>query len=125
MRSLLLSLGILLTVISVSVFGAFFTDRKLERFYDVIEDAIPAQSDDADVIEASAQRIEEEYEHLRRYLILFIHDDGVREIEEHISDIKSSALSNEIGDAMTAKSRLTLHIKQLRRLSKFSTEAIF
>ena len=120
-----MSLGILLTVISVSVFGAFFTDRKLERFYDVIEEAIPAQSDDAELIEASAQRIEEEYEQLRRYLILFIHDDEVREIEEHISDIKSSALSDEIGDAMTAKSRLTLHIKQLRRLSKFSTEAIF
>ena len=120
-----MSLGILLTVISVSVFGAFFTDKQLEHFYNVIEDAIPAESDDADVIEASARRIEEEYEHLRRYLILFIHDDGVREIEEHISDIKSSALSDEIGDAMTAKSRLTLHIKQLRRLSKFSAEAIF
>ena len=125
MKSLLLSLGILITVISVSVFGAFFTDRQLERFSKTISEAIPNEVTDAESIHEGAAKIEEEYESLRKYIILFIHDDGVREIEEHISDIKSSADADELGDAMTAKSRLILHIKQLRRLSKFSAEAIF
>lgn len=125
MRSLFLSLGILIVVISVSIFGAFFTDRRLERFSCEIEYAIPEGADDTKTIYEGATKIEEEYEHLKKYIILFIHDDGVREIEEHISDIKSSAKADEPGDAMTSKSRLLLHIKQLRRLSKFSAEAIF
>ena len=77
------------------------------------------------MIRDGALKIEEEYSHIRKYVILFIHDDEVREIEEHISDIKSSADADESGDAITAKNRLILHIKQLRRLSKFSAEAIF
>ena len=125
MKSLFLSLGILLTVISVSVFGAFFTDKKLEHFYDAIKTAIPDNSKDIDAISEGATDIEAEYEKLQKYIILFIHDDGVREIEEHISDIKSAAEHGEIKDAMASKNRLLLHIKQLRRLSKFSSEAIF
>ena len=125
MKSLLLSLGILITVISVSVFGAFFTDRQLERFSEAISDAIPEESNDSEVIRDGAAKVEEEYKHIRKYVILFIHDDEVREIEEHISDIKSSANADELGDSITAKNRLILHIKQLRRLSKFSAEAIF
>ena len=125
MKSLLLSLGILLTVITASVFGAFFTDRKLESFYETIEAAIPEEADSAEEVHAGAIKIESEYKKLQKYIILLIHDDGVREIEEHIADIKSSAKYDELADAMTSKSRLLLHIKQLRRLSKFSSEAIF
>ena len=49
----------------------------------------------------------------------------MREIEEHIEDIKSAAMTDELPDAITSKNRLILHIEQLRRLSKFSPEAIF
>ena len=115
----------LITVISISIFGAFFTDRQLERFSEAISDAIPEESNDSEVIRDGAAKVEEEYKHIRKYVILFIHDDEVREIEEHISDIKSSANADELGDSITAKNRLILHIKQLRRLSKFSAEAIF
>lgn len=125
MKSLFLSLGILLTVITVSVFGAFFTDKKLASFYEAIENAIPEESNSTKEVHEGAIKIESEYEKLKKYIILFIQDDGVREIEEHISDIKSSAKRDELADAMTSKSRLLLHIKQLRRLSKFSSEAIF
>lgn len=125
MRSLLLSLAILAAVISVTVLGALYTDIRLERFSDTVEKAIPNDEKDTERIEEGAKAIEDEYESLQKYIILFIHDDGVREIEEHISDIKSAAAFDELGDAMTAKSRLILHIKQLRRLSKFSLEAIF
>lgn len=125
MRSLLSSLAILAAVISVTVIGALYTDMRLERFSDTVEKAIPNDEKDTERIEEGAKAIEDEYESLQKYIILFIHDDGVREIEEHISDIKSAAASDELGDAMTAKSRLILHIKQLRRLSKFSLEAIF
>lgn len=125
MKSLLISIGILVAVLGVSIFGALLTDRQLEHFYNGIEATIPEGATDAAKIYESAIEIENEYESLRKFIILFIHDDEVREIEEHLSDIKSAAEADEVGEAMMAKSRLLLHIKQLRRLSKFSPEAIF
>ena len=125
MKSLLISIGILVAVLGVSISGALLTDRRLEHFYDGIEATIPEGATDAAKIYESAIEIENEYESLRKFIILFIHDDEVREIEEHLSDIKSAAEADEVGEVMMAKSRLLLHIKQLRRLSKFSPEAIF
>ena len=125
MRSFITALIIFILVISSSIFGAFYTEKKLKEFEEEIESAIPHTTEDINIISAGAVTIEERYENLEKYLILFIHDDGVREIEEHISDIKSAALTGESSDAITAKNRLILHIKQLRRLSKFSPEAIF
>ena len=125
MRSLIIALIILATVVSTTVIGAFLTDRRLEKFKNQIELAIPSESRDTVKISEGAKQIEEEYKSLRKFIILFIHDDGVREIEEHISDIKSAAEADELSDAIIAKSRLILHIEQLRRLSKFSSEAIF
>ena len=125
MKSLIISALILLTVISVSVFGALFTEKKLGEFEEDIESAIPDGVEDIRIIASGAKAIEQRYENIGKYLILLIHDDEVREIEEHIADIKSAASSNEPADAITAKNRLILHIRQLRRLSKFSPEAIF
>ena len=125
MKSLITASTIFLLVITTSIFGAIFTDKKLAQFERDIESAIPNDTEDIDTIYNGAVTIEERYGNLEKYLILFIHDDGVREIEEHIADIKSAAITNEAGDAITAKNRLTLHIKQLRRLSKFSPQAIF
>ena len=125
MKSFITASIIFLIVITSSIFGAIFTDKKLKKFENDIETAIPCNTDDINVIYKGAVSIEERYKNLEKYLFLFIHDDGVREIEEHISDIKSAALTDEVADAITAKNRLSLHIKQLRRLSKFSPEAIF
>ena len=125
MKSLITASTIFLLVISSSIFGAIFTDKKLAQFEGEIENAIPDATENIDTIYNGAITIEERYKNLEKYLILFIHDDGVREIEEHIADIKSAAITDEASDAITAKNRLILHIKQLRRLSKFSPEAIF
>ena len=125
MKSFITALTIFIFVISVSIFAAYFTDGKLKRFEDEVEAAIPKETSSTSSIYNGAMLIEKSYENLEKYLILFIHDDGVREIEEHIADIKSAALTGELSDAITAKNRLILHIKQLRRLSKFSPEAIF
>ena len=125
MKSLLIASVIFLSVISISIFGAFFTDKKLRKFEEQIESAISNNTQDEEALYYGALTIEEKYKNIGKYLILFIHDDGVREIEEHIEDIKSAAITGEAPDAITAKNRLILHIKQLRRLSKFSPEAIF
>ena len=68
---------------------------------------------------------EDEYKRLKTYLIIFMHENDVKDIEMHISDIKSAAKSNDTAGVVTAKNRLRLHIRQLRRLSTFSIEAIF
>ena len=125
MKSLVISTAILLLVIFASIFGAIFTEKKLGEFENDIESAISDDTDDADAIASGAKIVEERYENIGKYLRLLIHDDEVREIEEHIEDIKSAATNSEVSDAITAKNRLILHIRQLRRLSKFSPEAIF
>ena len=125
MKSMILASAILLSVVLATVFGAIFTDKKLDELSTCIDDAISNTSDDTSENVESAKRIEEQYKSIKRYLILFVHDDGVREIEEHIEDIKSAVITNETADAIASKNRLILHIEQLRRLSKFSPEAIF
>ena len=125
MKSMILASAILLSVVLATVFGAIFTDKKLDELSTCIDDAISNTSDDTSENVEGAKRIEEQYKSIKRYLILFVHDDGVREIEEHIEDIKSAVITNETADAIASKNRLILHIEQLRRLSKFSAEAIF
>ena len=125
MKSMILASAILLSVVLATVFGAIFTDKKLDELSTCIDDAISNTSNDTSKNVEGAKRIEEQYKSIKRYLILFVHDDGVREIEEHIEDIKSAVITNETADAIASKNRLILHIEQLRRLSKFSPEAIF
>ena len=125
MKTLILAIVLLLSIIVVTVSGALYTDKKLEEFSQKIERSIPKESSDTVNIHKGALQIEKEYDRLKKCLILFIPDNGVNEIEEHIEDIKSASASGELVDAMMSKSRLILHIQQLRRLSKFSTEVIF
>ena len=124
MKTLIAAIGICALVIGTTVFGALFTDKKLSSFADDIASAFP---DDIEVVSDAlegAKMIEDKYKSIKKYLFLFIHDDEVREIEEHVADIKSAVAANEAGDLISAKNRLRLHIEQLRRLSKFSIESI-
>ena len=125
MKSLIISTAILFLVLTASIFGALFAEKQLREFEEDISNAIPEGVDDIKTIENGAGIIEHRYENIGKYLILLIHDDEVREIEEHIEDIKSAAINEKPEDSITAKNRLILHIRQLRRLSKFSPEAIF
>lgn len=115
----------MLSVIAATTFGAIFTDKKLAELTVCINESISDTAENTDETVDGAKKIEEQYKSIKKYLILFVHDDGVREIEEHIEDIKSAALTNETCDVIASKNRLILHIEQLRRLSKFSSEAIF
>ena len=123
MKSLICSIVILCSVIILTVFVAFYTDRQLDRFIDLVDEEIP--SDDCAVAYLGASKVEKEYESIKTYLILFMRENEVRDIEMHISDIKSAAKADDLPSLIAAKSRLTLHIGQLRRLSTFSIEAIF
>jgi hypothetical protein len=125
MKSLLISSVILLSVIFSCIFGALFTERKLADFEKSIDSAIPDGTYDTEVIRNGVEVIKKEYENIGKFLLLLIHDNEIREIEEHIEDIESAAILDNSSDAIMAKNRLILHIRQLRRLSIFSPEAIF
>ena len=125
MKTLIGAIAICFLIVASSVFGAIFTDKKLSDFEEDISSAIPDAIESAEIAYAGAKIIEEEYASIKKYLFLFIHDDEVREIEEHVADIQSAAMTDELSDVIGAKNRLKLHIEQLRRLSKFSIEAIF
>ena len=124
MKTLIAAIAICALVIGTTVFGAVFTEKKLSSFADDIESAFPDNTGAVYDAEEGARKIEDEYKRIKKYLFFFIHDDEVREIEEHVADIKSAVSANEQSNLISAKNRLKLHIEQLRRLSKFSIESI-
>ena len=119
------ALGILVSLIASTILGAFFIDNSLKDFENSINEMIPDSENDITKIYEAALKIEERYKKIEKFLMLFIYDDAINDIEEYIEDIKSSAVTGERSDAIMAKSRLILHVRQLRRLSGFSYEAIF
>jgi hypothetical protein len=123
MKSLICSILILCFIIILTVFVAFYTDKRLESFIALVNEEIP--SDDCADAYIGALKVEKEYEGIKTHLILFMRENEVRDIEMHISDIKSAAKADDLSSLIAAKSRLTLHMQQLRRLSTFGIEAIF
>ena len=122
MKSLICSIILLCSIILSTVLVAIYTDRQLERFVNTIEEI--SKNDVADQ-KTLAEEIEREYERNKTFLVLFMYENEIRDMEMHISDIKSAVTTNDTDGMIAAKNRLKLHLEQLRRLSTFSIEAIF
>ena len=122
MKSLLLSLSILCFVILSTVFVSLHTNELLA---DLESSVLLLCEDGCDKESSQIKEIEREYESIKTHLVLFTRQSDVESIEEHLSDIKSYAKANDPAGMINAKSRLILHIRQLRRLSEFGIEAIF
>ena len=122
MKSLICSIIILSSIIITTVVGGIFTEKRLVKFVSLIEETIP---DSISEPSGKTEKIEQEYEDIKIYLILFVQKSELREIEMHIADMKSAAKSDDIQGTTEAKNRLILHIEQLRRLSTFNIESIF
>ena len=118
MKTLLCSVIILGFVILSTVSVAIRANSLLNNFSEYVEENVFTDT-------SSLEIISEEYEKLKRFMTLFIREDDIRETEMYLQDIISAAETNDSEALMTAKSRLMLHIEQLRRLSVFSFEAIF
>lgn len=117
MKTLIASILILCSVIITTVFVTVHTDKLLSR----LEYAIDSESDGT---KKGTDKIEDEYRRIKTHLDLFLYDTDVCELEAYIEDIKSAAQEDDTTELITAKNRLRLHIRQLRRLSAFSIEAI-
>ena len=122
MKSLIYSVILLCSIILSTVLVAIYTDIQLERFVNTIEEISKNDVTDQNTF---AEEIEREYERNKTFLVLFMHENEIRDMEMHISDIKSAATTNDTDGMISAKNRLKLHLEQLRRLSTFSIEAIF
>ena len=122
LKTLISALIILCFVILSTVLVAVYTDKLLTSFNNTIEEKI---SDDTDDTLYGINDLESEYKKIKPFLVLFIRGSDVKEIEMYIEDAKSAAKESEAAALAEAKSRLMLHIDQLRRLSIFSVEAIF
>lgn len=120
MRSLIASVVILCSVIICVVCAAAYSVKTFE--------GLERAAERVSVENASAlgiDEVERRYRKAKPFLSIFVCDSEAREMEAYIEDVKSAALENDREALLTAKSRLTLHIEQLRRLSGFSIEAIF
>ena len=122
MKALICSLIILCSVILSTVLAASYTDVILSDFEEEIDTRIThSPSESLLGIEA----IGEEYSRIKPFLILFMRENNIQEMEMYMEDIKSAAAEDDVAAITEAKNRLMLHIQQLRRLSAFSMEAIF
>lgn len=123
MKALIISFIILFTIVSLTVFVAFYTNSILCTFEESINKSLNDSS--SDILDKDVKYIENEYERIRSFLIVFNAADDLKELEAYISDIKSAAESEDSAALILSKNRLMLYTRQLRRLSTFSLEAIF
>ena len=122
MKAFICSIILLCSVVLSSILVAVYANKALTEFGNTIDTSFNSGITDT---ENAVREIESEYSRLKPFLILFIREDDIQEIETHIVDIKSAAAENDHTSLTEAKSRLKLHIEQIRRLSVFSIEAIF
>lgn len=120
MKSLIASVVILCSVVLSVVCAAAYSVNALEKLGQAAESIAVEDTGSTKIDE-----VEKQYKRIKPFLSLFACDSEAREMEAYIEDIKSASLTNDEEALLTAKSRLVLHIKQLRRLSGFSIEAIF
>ena len=123
MKALISSFFILFTVVSLTVFVAFYTNSILSTFEKTIDKSFNEIA--SDIADKNVKYIEDEYERIRIFLVVFNSEDDLKELETLISDIKSAAESEDSAALISSKNRLMLYTKQLRRLSTFSLESIF
>ena len=122
MKTFVCAILLLCSVILSSISVAVYADRTLTDFALTIEKELDQNTEDP---YSGIREIEIKYSKLKPFLILFIREDDIQEIETYIVDIKSASNENDRASLTEAKSRLKLHIEQIRRLSVFSIEAIF
>ena len=122
MKALLCSIIIFCSVVLATVAVAIKANSLLTNFSTRAEESISLNESAPD--NDSIETVFREYQKLKRFMTLFIREDDIRETEMYLEDIKSAAKANDQEALMTSKSRLMLHIEQLRRLSVFSFEAI-
>lgn len=123
MKALILSSTILLCVILSTVLVALCSSKLLSDMYEDIESTVTVN--DLEGAYGSIERIEADYEEKKSFFILFMRGKDTECIEAYIDDVKSAIVANDDKGFITAKSRLLLHIEQLRRLSVFNLESIF
>ena len=122
MKSFIFSLIILCLVIICTIFVAIYTDKMLSNFENTIESEISSTPQESI---AGIEKVETKYKNMKPFLTLFMRENDVKEIEMYIEDMRSAAKADDLPALTEAKSRLKLHIYQLRRLSVFSMESIF
>ena len=121
MKSVIASVIILSCILLSVLWVAVYSRRILTELRDTVDELKENSSEAA----LQVDDIENHYRKIKPFLSLFACDSEAREVEMYIEDIKSAIAENDDDALLTAKSRLKLHIEQLRRLSGFSIEAIF
>ncbi len=118
MKILICAIIILCTVIFSTVFVAICSNKLLSDFSETVK-AIPNEE------AVNINVIKSDYQKLKPFLILFMRDKDIEQTEIYIEDVINAAASDNKYELAAAKSRLQLHIEQLRRQSVFSIDAIF
>ena len=122
MKSFIFAITILCSVILCTVLVALYTNKIMCDFDDTIDREISNNPEDVLI---GIEEVAKEYQNIHPFLTLFMRENDVKEIEMYIEDIRSAAKDDDKRALTEAKSRLKLHIFQLRRLSVFSRESIF
>ncbi len=124
MKSVAISIIMIVAITAFTIIGTVYTERSLTKIAEYAS-GIPTENIEYDEVLKYAEELEMRFKEDGRFLSLTVCEELLWEAEKCITDVKSAAMASSAEGVITAKSRLTSHLEQLKRLSGFSIEAIF
>ena len=121
MKDFVISLVILILIVVSTCIVAVSINTMLKSFISTVQEEVIEE----DGVFRGVDTIEAEYKKIKPFLVFFTCAKDLREIESQLADIKSAAESKDSAAFICAKNRIALHCEHLRRISTFTTEAIF
>ncbi len=111
MRSLIVSLSILLFTVGAITVNSVLVARKLDMLSELIESG-------------ESSSVEEKYREMERFLALSVSDSQLAHIEERIVEYEEAAQGEDEAELELQKSRLLSAIAQTKRLSGVNIRSV-
>ena len=123
MKSLIASIILIITVIATTVGTSLFTSERLSQLEIEVEKI--EICDRYDEANQKLSKIELAYKKSEVLYALILDDESSEKIELYILDLKSALETEDKDGALTAKSRLIAHIRQMRQLTGLNIYSVF
>ena len=124
MKSFIISLIILISLITFMTVDSCFINSKLQNLGYTLESHFPADEYCYEEIYYCALITEKDFQNIRRHLSCIYNEDSLLNLQEYIEDLKSASKNKDYKSALETKNRLMAHIQHLRRFSVFNLDYI-
>ena len=121
MRSLIISIVIIITTILLVAFNGIYTNKALNELYQTISDLPDAPDKNCtDKING----VKQSWEEIRERLAFTTDDRRLQAISEDFSSLQSAQIDNNMTDYAASRDKLKIKLKHLSDTEKIRMEAI-